>query len=272
MSFSIGAWLAICSGLGAILLWTGRRRAGRMLVSLGTLGFVAIMVLPVDQWALMPLENRFTAPPADLHLDGIIVLGGALESALTADRGIPSLNGAAERLTAFIAQARLHPEAKLVFTGGPLPSRPDGPPEALGVRQLLDQLGFPTERVIFEPLSRTTWENAVFAHALIQPKPGERWMMITSAAHMPRAIGAFRHMGWDMLAFPVGYKTFAHASNRIRRGFGERMMLLDIAAHEWIGLAVYWLRGDSSALFPAPEPTLAAPLPRSSVTAQAGTP
>ena len=254
MIFSPGAWLAALCGLGAVLLWFGCRRAGRLLVSLGAGGFAVIVLLPVDQWLLGPLENRFPAPPPGERYDGILVLGGALESGLTADRGIPSLNAAAERLTSFVMLAREHPEARLVFTGGPMPNRPDGPPEAEGVSVLLAELGVAPGRVVFESLSRTTWENAVLAHALVLPKPGEHWLMVTSAAHMPRAIGTFRRLGWDLEAYPVGYKSFRLASDRATRGFGERLDLIDTAAHEWIGLAYYRLRDRSVSLFPAPHP------------------
>jgi uncharacterized SAM-binding protein YcdF (DUF218 family) len=254
MIFSPGAWLAALCGLGAILLWLGYRKAGRWLVSLGAAGFAVVVLLPVDQWLLSPLENRFPTPPPGQHYDGILVLGGALESGMTADRGIPSLNAAAERLTAFVMLAREHPEARLVFTGGPMPDRPDGPPEAEGVSVLLAQLGVAPGRVVFESLSRTTWENAVLSHALVQPKPGEHWLMVTSADHMPRAIGTFRRLGWDLEAYPVGYKSFLHPNDRAARGFGERLDLLDLAVHEWIGLAYYRLRDRSVSLFPAPHP------------------
>jgi len=147
MIFSPGAWLAALCGLGAVLLWFGCRKAGRALVSLGSAGFALVVLLPVDQWLLAPLEDRFPPPPAGEHYDGILVLGGALESAMTADRGIPSLNAAAERLTSFVMLAREHPQARLVFTGGPLPNRPDGPPEAAGVSMLLAQLGMPCCRM-----------------------------------------------------------------------------------------------------------------------------
>jgi len=118
MILSPVAWLAAFCGVGAVLLWLGYRRLGRGLVSVAALGFAAVAWLPLDQWLLAPLENRFPQPPPGQHYDGILVLGGALESAMSADRGMPSLNGAAERLTSFVMLAREHPEARLVFTGG----------------------------------------------------------------------------------------------------------------------------------------------------------
>jgi uncharacterized SAM-binding protein YcdF (DUF218 family) len=251
MLFSPGAWLALCCVVGAVLLWL-RPPAGRWLVCIGAAGFALIAALPLDQWALAPLENRFPAPAPGQHVDGIIVLGGAIDAALTADRGMPSLNGAAERMTSFVTLARRYPDVPLVFTGGPSPNRPDGPTEAEGARMLAEALGVPQGRVTYEGASTTTWENGVLSTKLVAPKPGDVWLLVTSAAHMPRSIGVFRRAGWNVIADPVGYKTFRDPAHRGKRGFGERVALLDIAAHEWLGLVAYSAEGRTSAMFPAP--------------------
>lgn len=252
MLLSPGAWLVASCALGAFLLVIGQRCAGIALALLGTLGIVAVMIFPFDQWALAPLENRFPSSLDTPRYGGIVVLGGALETGLTQDRKRVSLNSAAERLVDFVALARTYPGARLVFTGGPMPNRANGPPEALGARALFESLGLPAERVTFESQSRTTHENAVLTYALINPTPGQTWLLVTSASHMPRAIGAFRKAGWNVIAYPVGYKTFVNSQLRATRGFGERMALLDLAAHEWIGLLFYRLTGRGNELFPAP--------------------
>jgi len=251
MLFSLGAWLAACCGLGALLLWVWPHVA-RVMVAIAALGFAAIMLLPIDQWLLLPLENRFPPYESGQKLAGIIVLGGALDAALSADRARPSLNGAAERMTEFVTLARRNPEIRLVFTGGPNPNRPDGPPEADSAGQLVEQLGLPIARVAFESASRTTWDNAVLSFAQIKPARGDIWLLVTSAAHMARSVGAFRRAGWHVVADPVGYKSFRLAADRGTRGFGERMLLIDVAMHEWLGLLGYDIMGRSSALFPQP--------------------
>jgi uncharacterized SAM-binding protein YcdF (DUF218 family) len=249
---SPGAWLTACCVLGAILLTLGFQRMGTAFAIAGALGFLAIAVLPIDQWCLAPLENRFAAAPETARFDGVIVLGGALETGLTQDRAIPSMNAAAERLVEFVMLSRKYPTTRLIFTGGPMPNRPDGPAEADGARQLFTSLGVAPDRVTYESKSRTTHENAAFTASLIQPQPAQTWLLVTSASHMPRAIGAFRAAGFHVIAYPVGYKTFKNPSLRASRGFGERLALLDIASHEWLGLLFYRLTGRSDALFPAP--------------------
>ncbi len=244
---------ALLVGLACLGWLLGRRRrVGRLLLALGVGGLTVCLLLPVDSWALRPLEDRFpavTVPPA--HVDGIVVLGGSIDDLTSLDRGTPTLNEAANRLTSFVALARQYPQARLVFTGGSGAIEQGLATEAQFARTLFEQLGLPPDRVVFENASRTTWENAVDTLAIVQPKPGETWVLLTSASHMPRAVGAFRQAGWVVLPWPVGY----HSRDRVpgfETSLGVRLSALDLAGHEWEGLLAYWLAGHSSALFPAP--------------------
>jgi uncharacterized SAM-binding protein YcdF (DUF218 family) len=228
------------------------RRFGRVLITLGALGLFALMILPVQEWTLTPLEDRFSRPLPPAHVDGIIVLGGAIEAVISTERGIPSLNASAERMTDFVALARRYPDAKLVFTGGDGTVMPGVQPEAYFARELFGELGLPPERVMYEDKSRTTFENAVFSHDLARPAPGSVWLLITSASHMPRAVGVFRHVGWTIIPWPTGYKTVHAVLPSVTEPFSTRMEDLDTAVHEWAGLLAYRLTGRTDEFFPAP--------------------
>lgn len=247
------AALILLSLAGLILTWIGRGRLGAGLMTVGIVGLVAIVLLPVDAWVLRPLEERFPQIPSPAHVDGVIVLGGALDQLLTEDRGIPSLNSAAERLTTFVAMARRYPDARLVFTGGAGELFPGATVEADGVRTLLESLGLSPSRVVFERASRTTYDNAVMSRALVEPHDGETWLLITSASHMPRAVGVFRQAGWEILAWPVGYKTYHTGEPWLSLNLGEKIAGFDWGVHEWIGLITYRLLGRTNALFPSPD-------------------
>ena len=243
------ALMVECALLGLLL---GRRPVGRVLLVLGVGAMAMCLVLPVGDWAVRPLEDRFPpvlAPPE--RVDGIVVLGGAIDNLTSRDRGTPTLTSAANRLTSFVILARRYPNARLVFTGGSGDIVQGVSNEAEYARILLDQLGLAPARVLFETASRTTAPNARDCAALVQPQPGERWVLLTSAAHMPRAVGAFRRVGWTVLAWPVGYQSRDRIS-AYAQPLGPKMALLDWAAHEWIGLLVYYVRGESSALLPGP--------------------
>ena len=242
------ALLVECVVLGLLL---SRFRIGRVLVWVGALAWLACLVLPVDSWALGPLEARFppvTDPPP--RVAGVIVLGGAIDDLTSADHDTPVLNDAANRLTTFTELARRYPDARMVFTGGSAQFVTGAESEAGFTRRLLTGIGVPQDRVTYEDRSLTTMENAVYTQNLVHPALGETWVLVTSASHMPRAVGVFRRAGWSVLAWPTGY----HGRTGLlpwSRPFGAKLALLDTAAHEWLGLLTYWATGKSTALFPA---------------------
>ncbi|MBV9653636.1 MAG: YdcF family protein, partial [Acetobacteraceae bacterium] len=232
---SPGVFLLLVALAGLLLLFRAPDRAGRVLLvaGLGTLALVAL--LPAGNFASLPLEDRFPPPsPMPSHVDGIIVLGGAVETALTESRGLPALNGAAERMTALVELARRYPDARLAFTGGSGSLASGEVSEADVARALWSAMGVPSSRIVFEGLSRNTWENALFLKDLVRPQAGEVWLLVTSALHMPRAVGIFRRAGWPVVPYPVGYKTARDWRVWSHAGFGEHLDLLDGAAHEYL--------------------------------------
>ena len=127
---------------------------------------------------------------------------------------------------------------------------------------LFEKLGVPPDRITLESRSRNTAENAVYSKALVAPKPGERWLLVTSAMHMPRAIGAFREAGFPVEAYPVDYKTNGWQDlGSLVGSLSAGLRQTDTALHEWIGLIAYRLTGKSSALLPAPRLAPSPPLP-----------
>ncbi|MGG5821500.1 YdcF family protein [Falsiroseomonas sp. HW251] len=238
--------------LGAALLWRGRR-SGRWPLALGLGWYAAVFFLPVASFLTLPLEERFARPqPPPTNVAGIIVLGGAVEQRLTAAHGIPALNGAAERMTEGVALALRYPQARLVFTGGSAAVVPGGPTEADTARRLFSDLGLPESRLVFDDESRNTWENAVLSRRMLDPKPGETWIMVTSASHMPRAVGCFRAAGFDIVPWPVNYTTGRDPGLWYNWPFPTRLNQAEWAMREWVGLVAYHLLGRTDAWFPAP--------------------
>ncbi len=255
-----GNLLTLLLVLGAVLLFTRWRPAGRVLVGLIALAMLVIAVFPVGNWLLAPLENRFPelkTMPA--HVDGIIMLGGAENTRLTAERGQPSVNEQAERFFAFADLARRYPDAKLVFAGGGPVLEGGAFREADAAREVLQWMGMDTRGVIFERESRNTFENVVNAKALAHPGPGETWILITSAFHMPRAVGLFRGQGWPVIPYPVDYQSGIGPDDPVfNLDLPRNLGLMSLAIKEWIGMfANRWL-GHSASYFPGPVPESAA--------------
>lgn len=249
--------LAFAVGLAGLLI--GRlldrawpRRWGRRLIAAAALVFAALVFLPVDGWLLAPLEERFpqvTSPPA--HVDGVIVLGGALNPYESDARGAPQVNAAFERVLAMARLARRYPEAEIVFSGGTASLATPDFREADQVRGLLGDLGLLAPGMVFERASRNTRENALFSRDLVAPRQTERWLLVTSAFHMPRAVGVFRALDWPVVAYPVDYQTTPGGGVPWFDPLGS-LERTQLAAKEWIGLVYYRLRGWSDSLFPGP--------------------
>ena len=238
-----------------VLMATRWRRLGLGLAGFGVVGLALGGLAPLSEIALLPLEQRFPPYPEDGPAPvGIILLGGAIEAGLSETRDQVIVNDAGERPIYFAALARRYPTARLIFTGGS-GFIGGGIAEADIVSHLGDVIGLPRARVILENRSRNTQENAAFSAALVQPKPGERWLLVTSAWHMPRAIGCFRQAGFTVDAFPVDYRTRGWSDATRPHGFAsDGLLQLDLAVKEWIGLAVYRLAGYTSDWLPGPEP------------------
>jgi len=240
--------------LGLLLLTFRWRRAGAACVAVSLAVLIAVGFLPVGSLLTNALENRFPAwNPQRGAPDGIVILGGALDPLITRSRGAVALGDGAERILVIAPLARDYPDARIIFTSGDGSLLANEAAEADYLFPALDMLGIPRERVMLERQARNTAENATFSKELAQPKPGERWLLVTSAFHMPRAMGCFRKAGFEVEAYPVDWRTVRRPRFWwMNSSFAGGVAQFDEAVHEWEGLFVYWLTGRTDALFPAP--------------------
>jgi len=160
-----------------------------------------------------PLEQRFR--PADI-------------SAINGLAGIIVLTGGDKRLAEAGRLARENPKLSIVISGGK------------GMSRVVSELGggIDLSRVRVETRSNNTYENARYSAEMIKPKQSERWLLVTGASHMPRAIGSFRKAGFEVEPWPVYDLTVSGSP------------IIDVALHEWLGLFAYWAFGRTSALLP----------------------
>ncbi|MQT14095.1 YdcF family protein [Segnochrobactrum spirostomi] len=246
--------LFLVAGLAALGL--SRRRLGLTLVGLSAAGFLVLGVLPGGFLLLEGLEDRFPPPAPPAHVDGILLLGGYLDTATLETRGRLTPLASIDRLLAAAELARLYPDARIVVTGGEKYGLafPGQPPEAEAAARLLTEMGIDPARLVVEPRAVNTWENAVLSKPLAAPRTGETWLLVTSAAHMPRAVGVFRAAGWPgLVPWPVDFRTRGGwATWRQLRAVSTGLAAADAAVREYAGLVAYRLAGRSSSLFPGP--------------------
>jgi uncharacterized SAM-binding protein YcdF (DUF218 family) len=225
-------------------------RRGRWLLW-GALGLIAVCaIVPVGGLALARLEATFPPLGSPASLDGILVIGGALDAQSFDEWPGSGFTPAFGRLYEAARLAKAFPQARLLDIGGPTPDEPGRRAEADEAAEVLEALGVPRARIEIERRSRNTYENAVNAAAIAHPKPGENWVLITSAFHMPRAMGCFRVAGFSPRADPVDYRWLGSVS----LGFNVAGGLddLDLAVHEYFGLVSYRLLGRTSSVWPGP--------------------
>ena len=253
--FALPSNIFIVAGLlGVVLMATRWARFGRVLAVTSLVLIAVFGLTPLGNVLILPLEQRF--PPynhAGRAPDGIVVLGGAFDAAVSHGRGEIALTDAGDRMTAVAELARRYPAARIVFSGGSGRLLLDSEKESTLARRMFESFGIAPERLAFEEESRDTLENAEFSRKIAQPKPTERWLLVTSAYHMPRAIGCFRRAGFPVEAYPADWRTRGLID--VTRPFvslADGLKRTDTAVREWFGLVAYRLTGRTSELFPGP--------------------
>jgi uncharacterized SAM-binding protein YcdF (DUF218 family) len=242
--------------LGALLLATRWASLGRKILIASAVLLAICGFSPLGNWLMYPLEQRF--PPEDATRgapDGIVVLGGSIDPELSAAHGVAVVSAGADRVIAAAALARRYPNARVIYTGGSANLISGDAREADYAGAIFESLGVAKTRLFMERRSRNTLENAEFSKALVAPKAGERWLLVTSAFHMPRSVGVFRKAGFVVEPYPVDWRAGGRGdlfafSNIAVDGLGRT----DIAVREWIGLVAYRLSGKTSEFFPGPIP------------------
>lgn len=200
-----------------------------------------------------PLESRFPRPAPAPSAGCILVLGGGFENEISTARGGWHLNDSGDRFVEMLRLARLLPEAKILVSGGDGRLVPRFEDDGTVARRLLADFGIETGRLIIEPRSRNTYENAVNSAAIIRRDNLGPCLLVTSAFHMPRAVGMFRTTGVAVIPWPTDYRTDGHTGLTLDPG--QPMVnadLLTTALREWSGLAGNYLVGRQESLFPAP--------------------
>lgn len=247
-----GNALALATSVGALLLWSRWRKAGLYLTTVSAALLIILLVLPIGDWLLKPLENEYARPDWPRHVDGIVVLGGGLDPEVVLSRGAPSEDDVEGRLVAAAELARRYPNAKILFSGGSgavFDRR--AMPEAGVAGIAFAALGVDTKRILYEAKSRNTWENLVFAKRIARSELGEVWVLTTSASQLPRAMEVARRLDWKLLAWPSDYKTARRGEWMSGLDLADNLQAIEMGLHEWLGIVAYRLSGRAVARSPS---------------------
>jgi len=229
-----------------IFLARGRRAISGGLIALAIL-ILWVSSTPIVASALYGrLERQY--PPVPLERIPasacIILLGGAVGAPVPPRTDIEF----SESVDRVYKTARLYHAQKgriVVIAGGNQPWTEPGPPEADLIRGLLAEWGVPRESVRIEGDSRNTRENAVNSEPLILQLGCKRPILVTSAAHMPRAVAAFSAVGIDVFPVSTDVRVTRRSSYSILDYLpdAQALAMTTDALREWMGQKVYRWRG-----------------------------
>lgn len=234
-------WIVAGVVFSALARWRHRLRAARAWISATAVLVLSLSALPIGDWAMGPLEGRYPPNPDLTDIAGVIVLGGAEDAKATLRHDQVHLNRHSERLIQTVALARQLVDVPVVYTGGSGALRDLGrkTTQAQVAAQFFAEMGLDMSRVILEPDARNTSENARRSAALVDET--QRWVLITSAFHMPRAVASFERAGWtDLVPYPVDFNA---RPTRFIWDFVRQLDFLTVALREYMGQLAYWAAG-----------------------------
>ncbi|MFH2091180.1 MAG: YdcF family protein [Pseudomonadota bacterium] len=253
MIFSPDIILVMLLITGVTLLFLKSHKRAKIVLSITVFLIVTITLFPAGDWLLYPLETRFPVQKAlPACVDGIIVLAGAEKIYSSVLWQQVEFNESAERMFAFLHLIKQYPTARHLFIGGTGSLNLQEYKSTQVARQLLEEQGIDPDQILFESESKNTYENAIFSFQKINPKPGEQWVLITSASHMARSVGCFNKAGWLVIPYPVDHNVHEKTLYRLTLDFSGNLKWLKYALSEWVGLGAYYLTGKTNQLFPGP--------------------
>ena len=246
--------LVLLMALGTFFLMQGAITAAKRILIPTALIALLATVYPVGDLVIYPLESRFSKPELlPEQIDGIIVLGGGEQLKASVSWQSAELGEGGDRYIGTAVLAKYYPEAPVIFSGGNNFLRLQGlGAEGNIAETLLTAVGTEPSRLIIESKSRNTNENFIFIRPLL-PEAMGTYLLVTSAFHMPRAMGIASQQRLKVIAYPVDYRSNQPELRQWSFNLHEHLEVLEPAWREWVGLTVYYLTGKTDQWFPAPK-------------------
>ncbi len=229
-------------GIGIFLIWfTKKQKTGKILITIGTILLFFFSYDAISDLLLKPLEQRF--PP--LMMDSrsvatidtssvkwIVLLGGGHAN----DKNLPVTSELSEeslvRLTESIRIYKRIPGSKIILSGGAVFDRY---PEAETLSRAAQIMNVPVNDIVLDNDSRDTEEQAVRISSMVGK---DRFILVTSACHMPRAVALFNKLGLQPVPAPTNHMVLKKKYIRPDDFYPSSVALrkAEKAVHEYLGL------------------------------------
>ena len=222
---------------GLFLLWfTSREKFGRVVITFGVILLTLLSCNYIPTTLIRSLEYKYEPLREAKDLQDtkwVVVLGGGHIS----DSQLPSLSQLSKsslaRLMEGIRIHRMLHGSRIVLSGG---SAFDPVPNAIVMSKVALAMGVDKQDLLLETLSRDTKDEARLIREIVG---NERFILVTSAFHMPRSMALFRKLGMEPIPAPTDYWT--KESQRINPGMffptADGLRKAERAFHEYLGLA-----------------------------------
>jgi uncharacterized SAM-binding protein YcdF (DUF218 family) len=242
VSWPAWAWIAAC-----LTGWTGHPQLSRRFWFWGGLWALVMIATPLGHLVIRPLESQFKVPKSLPQIDGILMLTGSERLKLSTYYRQPVLSDAGDRELMSIILSHKFPKAELVVVGG---VRDGGSLRDTDIAySAFINAGLAKTRLKVINGTRDTCANAAAAKTVM--RPGMHWLLVTSAAHMPRAMACFTAADLQPIPYPVDFRGRSDVWHPIFMPGGvDNLATFDFASHEWVGLVYYRLRGKTATIFP----------------------
>jgi len=229
--------------LGLIFLWfTRRQKTGKVLVTIGVVLLALFSYSAFSDHLLGPLEYRYPPvlnPAGFSDVKWVVVLG----SGHISDPRLPVTGqideSAAVRLVEGIRLHRMLPDSKLVLSGGRVF---DPVPHARVMADVAAVVGVDKHHIVLQARSRDTKDEARFIRDIVG---NEKFILVTSASHMPRSMAMFKKLGMD--PFPAPTDHWVKERQRISPSMffpsAGNLRKAERAVYEYLGLMWAKLRG-----------------------------
>lgn len=229
-----------------VLLRYGKHRVGAGVLALALVVLWVASMPVVAQIIYGSVESGYPAVPLEEvpNSDCIVVLGGVVAAPLP-PRIDMEFNGTVDRVHKTAELYRAGKASMVIVTAGNQPWTQSAWAEADLIRELLAKWGVPKEAVLLEGSSRNTRENALFSKNIIDSISCKKPLLVTSAVHMPRAMGAFRSVGVEPFAVSTDVRV-VDVSFPVVMDFlpsAAALSMTSEALREWVGQKVYAVQG-----------------------------